>query len=584
MRVYKKLFSYLPTKKYYAWLAVLFSSCSVFLTVIGYYAIYQFLRALLLIKSDQLAQSYAMATAILLTAGALFYIFSGLFSHILGFRLETNLRKKGIEGLTQASFRFFDLHSSGAIRKTIDDNAAKTHQSIAHLIPDSAQAIGIPICAIVLGFFISIKLGAALLLWLFIGVYLLKKMMGNTAFIQHYQESLATLSAETVEYVRGIQVVKIFGANVLSFKALNQAITNYANYAYRYSLSCKTPFVLFQWVFFIGVVLLGFPFFFLINPIPTPELLAVDLLMFLFLSGTMFVSFMRVMHVNMYLFEANYAVETLETLYLDMQQDELVYGNETTLHHVAIEFSDVTFSYKEEPILKDFNLFLEEKKSYALVGSSGSGKSTLAKLISGFYKVDKGQLKIGDKPIHAYTKETLTQAISFVFQQSKLFNQSIYENVLLANPQASREQVMEALKLASCDSILAKLPQREKTVIGSKGVYLSGGETQRIAIARAILKDARLVIMDEASAAIDPDNEYELQKAFQNLMKHKTVIMIAHRLSSIQAVDEILVLSEGKVVERGSHAQLIAKPQIYRQLIETYYAANDWRIHYENSL
>ncbi|MDT2864215.1 ABC transporter ATP-binding protein [Vagococcus carniphilus] len=581
MKVYKKLFSYVPNQLYFGWVAILFSVVSVCLTVWGYQVIYQFLEMLIVQNQVSIAETYALKTVILLTIGAFLYVFSGIFSHVLGFRLETNLRKKGIEGLTQASFRFFDLNSSGLIRKTIDDNAAKTHVSVAHLIPDSAQAVLTPILVIVLGFFISIRLGIILLLMLFLGLFLFKKMMGNNNFIKDYQNALATLSSETVEYVRGIQVIKIFGAKVTSFKALYQAIQDYSKYAYDYSLSGKKPFVWFQWLFFSVVAVAILPVIILLDKVAEPEMMAVELMMLLFLSGVMFVSFMRVMYVSMYLFEANYAVENLEILYKEMQQDQLTYGKETTFSSYQIELEDVSFSYREDNVLTDFSLTFEEGKSYALVGSSGSGKSTIAKLISGFYQVDKGTIKIGNKKITDYTKEAITETIAFVFQDSQLFSKSIYDNVALANPKASRQEVLEALKLAGCNPILDKFEDRENTVIGSQGVYLSGGEKQRLAIARAMLKNSKIVIMDEASASIDPDNEYELQKAFQHLMREKTVIMIAHRLSSIKTVDKIIVLEDGQVIEEGTHDELIEQGKTYKELVEQYEGANEWRFNNE---
>lgn len=581
MKVYKKLFSYVPNQLYFGWVAILFSVVSVCLTVWGYQVIYQFLEMLIVQNQVNIAETYALKTVILLTIGAFLYVFSGIFSHVLGFRLETNLRKKGIEGLTQASFRFFDLNSSGLIRKTIDDNAAKTHVSVAHLIPDSAQAVLTPILVIVLGFFISIRLGIILLLMLFLGLFLFKKMMGNNNFIKDYQNALATLSSETVEYVRGIQVIKIFGAKVTSFKALYQAIQDYSKYAYEYSLSGKKPFVWFQWLFFSVVAVAILPVIILLDKVAAPETMAVELMMLLFLSGVMFVSFMRVMYVSMYLFEANYAVENLEILYKEMQQDQLTYGKETTFSSYQIELEDVSFSYREDNVLTDFSLTFEEGKSYALVGSSGSGKSTIAKLISGFYQVDKGTIKIGNKKITDYTKEAIIETIAFVFQDSQLFSKSIYDNVALANPKASRQEVLEALKLAGCNPILDKFEDRENTVIGSQGVYLSGGEKQRLAIARAMLKNSKIVIMDEASASIDPDNEYELQKAFQHLMREKTVIMIAHRLSSIKTVDKIIVLEDGQVIEEGTHDELIEQGKTYKELVEKYEGANEWRFNNE---
>ena len=229
-------------------------------------------------------------------------------------------------------------------------------------------------------------------------------------------------------------------------------------------------------------------------------------------------------------------------------------------------------------MLKDVSFTLKQNHSYALVGASGSGKSTIAKLISGFYKVDEGVIRIGGQPLEEYSEKAVLENIAFVFQDVKLFKTSLYENVALADPSADHEKVMEAFRRAGCDSILDKFKERENTLIGSKGVYLSGGEKQRIGIARAILKNARIVIMDEASAAVDPENEHELQKAFAELMKDKTVIMIAHRLTSVRNVDEILVIEGGKVIERGSDKELMAGDSRYKFFQDMYAQANEWRV------
>ncbi|SDD55424.1 ABC transporter ATP-binding protein [Peptococcus niger] len=584
MKTYKKLFSYVPERKGWGILAILCSALSVLATVYGYYLIYRFLDGVLVAEDLSLASSYALQTALFLTLGAIFYIISGACSHVLAFRLETNLRKRGIEGLANASFRFFDLHPSGVTRKTIDDNAAQTHQVVAHLIPDHTQAFLSPILVLALSFYISWRVGLVLLILILLAGLLLKGMMGEKEFMKIYQEALATLSAESVEYVRGMPVVKIFGARVASFKALYKAITDYSKYAYDYSQSCKRPYVLYQWLFFGLMALLIIPLAFSSVAFGDPRVLAVELLLILFFSGILFVSFMKIMWVSMYDFQANYAVDALENLYQDMQEDQLAFGDERTFDNYNIEFSHVDFAYKDKQVLSDLSFTLQEGRSYALVGSSGSGKSTIAKLISGFYAVDAGTIKIGGKPLDAYRQEALIQNIAFVFQNAKLFKQSIYDNVALARPGASREAVMTALHLAGCDVILDKFPGREETLIGSAGVYLSGGEKQRIAIARAILKDAQIIIMDEASAAIDPDNEHELQKAFKNLMQDKTVIMIAHRLSSIRAVDEILVLDHGEIVERGSDAELMGQDTRYKGLMSLYQSANEWRVGCESVL
>ncbi|MDU5943832.1 MAG: ABC transporter ATP-binding protein [Negativicoccus succinicivorans] len=578
MKIYKKLFAYVQDKKYLGFFAIIFSVISAVITVYGYYLIYRFLDNLIIHTDLSGAENLAIKSALILTAGAIFYFASGAFSHLLGFRLETNLRKRGIDGLENASFRFFDLNPSGQIRKIIDDNAAQTHQVVAHMIPDSSQAIITPVLVLVLGFIVSIRVGIALLALTIIGCLILGAMMGEQKFMKIYQEALSKLSAETVEYVRGMQVVKIFRANVESFKSFYKAIKDYSKYAYDYSLSCKKPYVLYQWLFFGLMAILIIPIVYFMTSLGSAKMILLELIMILFLSGVLFVSFMRMMWYSLYISQGNYAVDTLEALYEDMQKDKLEHGNLKNFKNYNIEFDNVSFAYNDKAVIENLSFKLKEGKSYALVGSSGSGKSTVAKLISGFYNVNEGSIKIGGIPISEYSDEALIKAISFVFQDSKLFKKSIYENVALANKDAVKDDVMRALRLAGCDLILDKFPERENTIIGSKGVYLSGGEKQRIAIARAILKDSKIIIMDEASASIDPDNEFELQKAFKNLMKDKTVIMIAHRLSTIKDVDEILVMDNGKIIERGSDKELMSRDTRYKRLQELFNSANEWRV------
>ena len=578
MKIYKKLFAYVQDKKYLGFFAIIFSVISAVITVYGYYLIYRFLDNLIIHTDLSGAENLAIKSALILTAGAIFYFASGAFSHLLGFRLETNLRKRGIDGLENASFRFFDLNPSGKIRKIIDDNAAQTHQVVAHMIPDSSQAIITPVLVLVLGFIVSIRVGITLLALTIIGCLILGAMMGEQKFMKIYQEALSKLSAETVEYVRGMQVVKIFRANVESFKSFYKAIKDYSKYAYDYSLSCKKPYVLYQWLFFGLIAILIIPIVYFMTSLGSAKMILLELIMILFLSGVLFVSFMRMMWYSLYISQGNYAVDTLEALYKEMQTDKLEHGNLNNFKNYNIEFDNVSFAYNDKAVIENLSFSLQEGKSYALVGSSGSGKSTVAKLISGFYNVNEGSIKIGGIPISEYSDEALIKAISFVFQDSKLFKKSIYENVALANKDAVKDDVMRALRLAGCDLILDKFPEREKTIIGSKGVYLSGGEKQRIAIARAILKDSKIIIMDEASASIDPDNEFELQKAFKNLMKDKTVIMIAHRLSTIKDVDEILVMDNGKIIERGSDKELMSRDTRYKRLQELFNSANEWRV------
>ena len=446
------------------------------------------------------------------------------------------------------------------------------------MLPDNSQAFLVPIFALILAFAVSLRVGIVIIVLSVVSALMLMGMMGNKEFMKLYQTSLDRLSSETVEYIRGIQVVKIFGSKLKSFKALHDAITDYSKYAYDYSLSCRIPYVIYQLIFLGLIAIISIPLSFFLTDVSNPKFMAVELIMIFFLSGVIMVSFMKIMWASMNIYNANLAIDRLENLYEKMQEDKLTYGNREHFDNFNIEFEKVSFSYGENKVLENLSFSLEEKKTYALVGHSGSGKSTIAKLLSGFYKVDSGAIKIGGHPLSEYTKDAIIKNIAFVFQDSKLFKKSIYDNVALADEQATREEVLEALSLAGCDEILDKFKERENTVIGSKGVYLSGGEKQRIAIARAILKKSPIVIMDEASASIDADNEYELQKAFKNLMKDKTVIMIAHRMTSIKNVDEIIVLENGQIAERGNNDSLVKKQGLYSRLMTLYETANEWRV------
>ena len=580
LTVYKKILSYVPKERYLAYIGILLSMLSVVFKVWGYYYLSKFLIEIIVYNNIENAKYYGFCMVGLLIIGITLYGIAGLVTHVLGFRLETNLRKYGIEGLSKASFSFFDTHPSGKTRKIIDDNATDTHMIVAHLIPDNAGAILMPILLLVLGFFVSLKVGIILIILSIVGGISLSMMTGEKEFMKIYQESLETLSSETVEYVRGIQVIKIFGISVESFKALNTAIKNYSKYSLEYAMSCKRGFVGFQW-FFFSFIAMVIPILLLFFNIEDPKILAVELIMVLFLSGALFVSLMAIMYVSMYAFMGQSVVEKLESIFEEMNSNKLIFGSNNEFENYNITFENVSFGYTDKKIINDLSFSLEENKSYALVGSSGSGKSTIAKLISGFYKVDSGVIKIGNRSISSYSEEALINNIAFVFQNVKLFKTSIYDNVKIGKADASYEEVMTAMNLAGCNSILDKFSEREQTQIGTKGVYLSGGEKQRIAIARAILKDAKIIIMDEASAAVDPENEYELQRAFSNLIKDKTVIMIAHRLPSIRNVDEILVMDNGEIIERGTDRELMALDGEYKKLQSLYNKANEWRVNYE---
>lgn len=578
MKIYKKLLSYAPEFKIKAYLAILLSVISSFFLVYGYYYIYKFLKMVVIDSNYKGAENVSFKICGLLIVSVLIYYGSMFISHKLGFRIETNLRKRGVDGLHKASFRFFDTHPSGIVRKTIDDNAEQTHMIIAHLIPDNSRALFIPILLIIMGFFISLKVGVVIVALTVISILLMATMLENKEFMEVYQKSIDDLSSETVEYIRGISVIKVFGVSVDSMKKLFKLIHLYSHYCNLSANESRTKYVIYELVFFgiSAIVIIPAAFFFLGKS--DPKLLALELTMILFLAGLMYTALMNLMYLTMYTFQANYAVNNIEKLYSEMISEKITFGEETQFNNHNIEFKDVTFSYGDKMVIDNLSFKIDENKVYALVGESGSGKSTIAKLISGYYRIDSGEILIGGKPIESYREDSLMDEISFVFQDTKLFKISIYDNVALAKKNATKEEVLEAMKLAGVLDIADKFEDKENTIIGSKGVYLSGGEKQRIAIARAILKNSNIIIMDEASASIDADNEYELQKAFKNLMKGKTVIMIAHRLSAIKGVDEILVIDDGQIRERGTHEELMNQNGNFSKLYNLYKKANDWRV------
>lgn len=578
MDIYKKLFKYVPDKKYLIYSGIFMSMISSALSILPYWFLYKFLNEFILMKNFERAQYYAFIIFIIMVLQSLIYFFAAWLTHLFAFRLESNLRKKGIEHLINASFYFFDVNQSGRIRKIIDDNATDTHMIVAHLIPDITLALITPILLFVIMFSVDIYLGIATVILTILSAIFTVLMYGDIKFMDKYNKSLERVNSESVEYVRGMQVLKIFKASIFSFKSFYDSIIDYSKSAYEYSKSCKNPFVIFQ-IILLGAGAYIIPFAIMISKGTQNNLeVMIKLIFFTCFIGTLFSCYMRIMYLGMHQYMASQAVDKLETLFGEMEENGIKYGTDTYFKDYNIEFKNVSFKYDDKFILENLSFKLNENKTYALVGSSGGGKSTIAKLISGFYKIDEGEILIGDKNITNYSRESLMNNISFVFQNSKLFKTTIFENVKIGNENASYEEVMKALKMARCDDILDKFKTRENTIIGSKGVYLSGGEIQRIAIARAILKDAKIIILDEASAASDPENEHEIQLAFSNLIKEKTVIIIAHRLSSIKNVDEILVVDKGQIIERGTDTELLKNNGRYKFLQDLFSQANEWRI------
>lgn len=576
-KVYKKILTYVPNEKYLAFISMLISFFSGFFTVTAYFFMYKFFASIIYTKNSHLTKLFSFYIAFFLVLASFAQFFANIVSHKLAFRVETNLRKRGIDILSQASFNFFNQNMSGNIRKTIDDNATQTHAIIAHLIPDNANAFITPILLLGLAFYIHYSLGLVLIFLIIITMFFVKKMLGKKKFMTSYQEALDDMSGKTVEYIRAMQVNKIFGLDIHSFKALNKAINSYSNNALKYAKSSKIPFVIFQLAYF------GLPCFIIIviNIFKLQNYL-LNSFFLIFLSGALYLVMLRIMYVFMYSNKGMYAIEQLEKLFAKMEKEKLAFGKIETFSKANIEFKNVSFSYTDNLILDNLSFFLEENKTYAFIGASGAGKSTIAKLLSGFYNISSGNILIDNIDISEYSKSCLTKNISFVFQNPKLFNNlSIFDNVHIANKNASKEEVLTAIYQAGCKNILDKLENKENTIIGSCGIHLSSGEIQRIAIARAFLKNSKILILDEASSSLDADNEYELKLIIQKLFKNKTVIIIAHKLTSISNVDKIFVIENGKIIESGTHSKLMTENKRYKHYLSLYKKANEWRVNDE---
>lgn len=580
MNTYRKLFAYIPEKRGNGFLSATFSVLAVCSHLFGYYCLWLALKAIFIQQDFSAGSAYALRVVAAFIAYGILYFLGTWMSHLAAFRLETRLREKGIDRLLAASNTFYDKNQSGRVRKIIDDNVEQTHMAVAHLIPDQTVAILTPIFMFVIIGLVDLRLAGFFGLIVLLSGFLCFKMMGEKEFMSAYMEQLDLLNAEAVEYVRGMQVVKLFAAPIVSFKRLYGAINDYADMVYNYSMSCRIPYVTFQWLLNLFIVA---PVFYAVYRVGAGDdggMWAAKTLFFALFMGMFFGNIMKIMYVSMYHVQANRAVDTVEALFKEMDEKKMVFGKERDFGDSSITFSHVDFSYDEdEKILSDFSLHLDAGKIYAFVGPSGGGKSTIAKLVSGLYPVNKGDVMIGEKPMTAYDKDGVMETVGMVFQQAKLFEGlSIYDNVRLADPEANQEEVHRALALARCEEFKEKFSTGYDTVIGAEGVKLSGGECQRVAIARLFLKDPKILILDEASAAADPENEYEIQKAFSNLMKGRTTIMIAHRMSSIRGVDEILFIEGGKVVERGDHDALMNEDGRYARFVNLYHEANEWRI------
>ena len=534
--------------------------------------------------------TYAWLAAGFSVLSILLYFIALCLSHLAAFRTAANMKKAALHHIVKLPLGYFNQNASGRLRKVIDDNAGLTENFLAHQLPDLTGAVVMPVAVIVLIFIFDWRLGLCCLVPLAISVFFLKQMMGgdNAHFMEGYMTALETMNKEAVEYIRGIPVVKVFQQTVYSFKNFRAAIDEYEKYASGYALKCRIPLTGFN-VALNGTFILLIPVAcMIINGISGQAAYQDVLLDFLFYSlftPVCTTMMNRVMFAGEQLMAAKSAVTRIEGILKEQPLADAAHTMEPK--NASVTFENVSFSYPgtEVRALDGISFEIPEGKTVALVGTSGSGKSTAAQLIPRFYDASEGSVRIGGADVRKIDKKLLMDQIAFVFQNTKLFKDTLFENIRAARPEATREQVMQAAELAQCREIIDRLPDGLDTIVGNGGTYLSGGENQRIALARAILKDAPIIVLDEATAFADAENEHRIQLAFEKLTKGKTVLMIAHRLSTIQNADLILVFDEGKIIERGTHDELLMAKGRYASMWNDYQTSIQWkRRHYNDKI
>ena len=564
------------------------SGIAMFLGMLPYICIWLVARDLIAVAPNWTlatgVQKYGWMAFVFAVVGILVYFAALMRTHLAAFRTASNIRKQGMAHLMEAPLGFFDSNASGLLRNRLDGAASETETLLAHNLADIVGSIGMFVGMIVLMFVFDWRMGASCLLAAVVSVAAMFTMMGgkNAQLMHEYQAAQDYMSKAGTEYVRGIPVVKVFQQTVYSFKAFKDAIEDYSQKAEHYAIKvCRVPQS-------VNLTATEGAFIFLV---PAAVLIApgalkdgnfagfvTDFAFYAVFSAIVSTALARIMFATNGIMLASSAIKRIDQV---MGAPTLeVTDNPETPKDNSIEFKDVSFTYEgaDIPAIDHVSFKVESGQTVALVGPSGGGKTTAASLIPRFWDVTSGAVYVGGVDVRNMDPHVLMDRIAFVFQNNRLFKASIFENVRAAKPGASREEVQRALDAAQCGDILAKLPNGMDTVIGTAGVYLSGGEQQRVALARAILKDAPIVILDEATAFADPENEVLIQKAFATLTKGKTVIMIAHRLSTVVSADKIIVLDGGKTVEEGSHETLKQKNGMYSHMWADYNQAVNWRI------
>ena len=576
--ILKRLMPYAGKKSILLYMAMLMSAVSGIMVLMPMVFIHRIVNHLILNEMVDFAyiKANAIYAAVFSGLGLFIYLIGLVLSHIFAFEVEDNIIKTSVKKLINKPLGYFDDKESGRIRNIIVSGASETHSFLAHQLPDMAMTMISPIVLIVFFFMFNWKLGLASMIPMIIGMILMSAMMTSETkkMKDEYYVELSNLSSQTVEYVRGIPVVKTFAQSVESFDKLYSLIIKIKDHVLKLTMSYTNKMSWFETVststafFLVPVALLLIKFNGNLSNVVADSVIY-------FLIGPAFAIFiMRTATITQFSYFAELALDKIEKI---LEFDDFVYGNKTS-SDVGIEFKNVSFSYGGENVLDNISFQINKGELVALVGSSGSGKTTIARLAARFYDIKSGEIYIGGTNIKDFEKEALMKKIAFVFQNSKLFKMSLRDNLLIAKPDATDQEIDSALISSGSKDIVQRLEKGLDTVYGTKGTYFSGGEAQRLSIARAFLKDADIIILDEATAFTDPENEHLIQESFKKLSKNKTTLMIAHRLSTVIEADKILVIDKGKIVEEGKHADLIHINGHYKKLWEEYQKSVDWKI------
>lgn len=580
--VLSRLMGYAGKHKYFTYASWFLSAISALIALLPFIYIWKIIKEVLDVAPNLSAATglvhngiMAMVSAI---ASFLIYICALMCSHLAAFRVATNMRIAVTEHIAKLPLGFADSFGSGKLRKIINDSTGATETYLAHQLPDKYAALATPAGLLVLLFAFDWRLGLLSLVPVILAFLIMSAMTGKRMAekMKQYNNALENMSNEAVEYVRGIPVVKTFGQSVFSFKKFKSTIDEYQKWVVAYTKDMRVP-MMFYTAAINGVFafLIARALWFTADGVTNAFLL--NLIFYIVITPVISLTLTKMMYMSENNMIVKDALERIDGVLSVGPMSE----SKTPEHPAdsSVELNDVHFSYDgKNEVIRGVSMNIGAGQTVALIGPSGGGKSTLAGLIARFFDVKSGSIKVGGSDIREIPKEELMNAVSFVFQDSKLIKATIAENVKLGKPDATDEEVAAALHAAQCDDIIQKFPDGAGTTIGTKGVYLSGGERQRIAIARAVLKNAPIIILDEATAFADPDNEAKVQKAFSELSKGKTVIMIAHRLSTVADADCIYVIKDGLIAESGRRDELLEKNGVFAEMWKEYAASVEWKV------